>query len=564
MQSEDWLRDLISAAEEIATTGDNADRLLLDVRRIRRQHGVMISGPPSDVVYLAGVLEYIGLSEAADLLLDFAAASAGREKELTALAEYENARGIMAAARGDYGEARKTLENALIDASVTASPFRAVVLANLASVSLHLGDRTAAYRWLQDARQTGLAQRTSALELKLAAINWDLARMTGDTDSFRTAASALAEKAGDILNDSACDDTLARSAATYLARSQLELARSDASSDSLASAVEALEVMAQADAAVFGTNHSESIRIQVNYASAVLETARLGSDVLELFRAQTLFDAIIRRLRDAQGEDSVEYIVALSNFGVVGLEIARIKKSDSLLRECVSVLVQAAQLGAGLLGEHHPIVVSSMANKAAAEFDLARAVGSRDALEEASHSLEASADLVAIVFGASHPFSLSTRQELRMCQAMAYGGAGTDHRRGALALRTIAPAGEPWGYDDEYISVEEAAERVRDRLSGIPLNPGVGKTGNALAPQETGATAVAVLWYLARELVDDQEAVMVQIDQGRTELSLRLTVAPDDMGRIIGRRGRTVQAVRTVVRAAAARDGLDVYLDIVD
>ena len=84
-------------------------------------------------------------------------------------------------------------------------------------------------------------------------------------------------------------------------------------------------------------------------------------------------------------------------------------------------------------------------------------------------------------------------------------------------------------------------------------------TGN-LVP---GATARAVLEYLVESLVDDPDAVEVDVDEGRT-IALRVRVAPDDMGRVIGRRGRTAQAIRTVVRAAAAREGLDAHVDIVD
>ena len=87
-----------------------------------------------------------------------------------------------------------------------------------------------------------------------------------------------------------------------------------------------------------------------------------------------------------------------------------------------------------------------------------------------------------------------------------------------------------------------------------------GDDGNRLE----GSTARAVLEYLAKAIVDDPDSVMVEVEEGRRSVSLRLNVSPDDMGRVIGRRGRTAQAIRTVVRAAAARDGLDAHVDIVD
>lgn len=80
-----------------------------------------------------------------------------------------------------------------------------------------------------------------------------------------------------------------------------------------------------------------------------------------------------------------------------------------------------------------------------------------------------------------------------------------------------------------------------------------------------GGTAKAVLEYLAKSIVDDPEAVIVESeDPSAGSLTFRLHVAPSDMGRVIGRRGRVAQAIRTVVRAAGAKEGLETDVDIVD
>jgi predicted RNA-binding protein YlqC (UPF0109 family) len=79
-----------------------------------------------------------------------------------------------------------------------------------------------------------------------------------------------------------------------------------------------------------------------------------------------------------------------------------------------------------------------------------------------------------------------------------------------------------------------------------------------------GGLSKAVLEYLAQSIVDDPDSVIVELDEGRRQLTLRLHVAPGDMGRIIGRRGRVAQAIRTVVRAAGAREGVEAAVDIVD
>lgn len=80
-----------------------------------------------------------------------------------------------------------------------------------------------------------------------------------------------------------------------------------------------------------------------------------------------------------------------------------------------------------------------------------------------------------------------------------------------------------------------------------------------------GGIAHDVLDYLAKQIVDDPESVVIEAEERRRGgTMLRLHVAPDDMGKIIGKRGRVAQAVRQVVRAAAAHDNADVAVDIVD
>jgi predicted RNA-binding protein YlqC (UPF0109 family) len=74
-----------------------------------------------------------------------------------------------------------------------------------------------------------------------------------------------------------------------------------------------------------------------------------------------------------------------------------------------------------------------------------------------------------------------------------------------------------------------------------------------------------LLEYLAEGLVDDPEQVSVErFDEQDGTIVLELAVGPDDYGKIIGRGGRTAQALRTIVKAAAAHDGRRVLVDIVD
>jgi predicted RNA-binding protein YlqC (UPF0109 family) len=73
-----------------------------------------------------------------------------------------------------------------------------------------------------------------------------------------------------------------------------------------------------------------------------------------------------------------------------------------------------------------------------------------------------------------------------------------------------------------------------------------------------------LLEYLARRLVDDPDAVRVETEEAEDALVLRLHVAPDDVGKVIGRQGRIARALRTVVRASAVRENRRVLLEIVE
>lgn len=76
--------------------------------------------------------------------------------------------------------------------------------------------------------------------------------------------------------------------------------------------------------------------------------------------------------------------------------------------------------------------------------------------------------------------------------------------------------------------------------------------------------ATAVLTHVVRSIVDNPDAVRVEGSNARNRVRLEVQVGPGDLGRVIGRRGRTAQSIRSVVRAAATRDGVDVDVDFVD
>jgi predicted RNA-binding protein YlqC (UPF0109 family) len=76
--------------------------------------------------------------------------------------------------------------------------------------------------------------------------------------------------------------------------------------------------------------------------------------------------------------------------------------------------------------------------------------------------------------------------------------------------------------------------------------------------------ARAVVEAIARALADKPDAVNVTVREARGQLFVDLTMAPGDMGRVIGRQGRTAQAVRTLANAAAEMDGTKVSVDFRD
>ena len=69
--------------------------------------------------------------------------------------------------------------------------------------------------------------------------------------------------------------------------------------------------------------------------------------------------------------------------------------------------------------------------------------------------------------------------------------------------------------------------------------------------------------YIAQSLVDHPEEVTVTEVQGEQALILELRVAPDDMGKVIGKQGRIAKAIRSVVKAASLKSGQNVLVEIV-
>ena len=101
-------------------------------------------------------------------------------------------------------------------------------------------------------------------------------------------------------------------------------------------------------------------------------------------------------------------------------------------------------------------------------------------------------------------------------------------------------------YDDDFVD-EVAAE------------------GNRIDEDPAGsARALAVTEYVTRNLADDPDAIEVDVEERTGEVALMVHANPSDMGRLIGKRGRVIQALRQLVRAAGTADGVKANVDIVE
>lgn len=106
-------------------------------------------------------------------------------------------------------------------------------------------------------------------------------------------------------------------------------------------------------------------------------------------------------------------------------------------------------------------------------------------------------------------------------------------------------------FDDDYEKDFEDYEDADDEI---------GAEGNRVV----GARSQAVVEHVARSVVDEPDAVEVDIEERRGEVTLLVRTTPDDMGRLIGRRGRVIQALRQLVRAAGSTEGITANVDVLD
>lgn len=79
---------------------------------------------------------------------------------------------------------------------------------------------------------------------------------------------------------------------------------------------------------------------------------------------------------------------------------------------------------------------------------------------------------------------------------------------------------------------------------------------------QKGKSMRELVLFLAKSLVDQPDAVQVMETEGPEAIILELTVAPDDMGKVIGKQGRIAKAIRTVVKSATDKTSKPVFVEI--
>jgi predicted RNA-binding protein YlqC (UPF0109 family) len=106
-------------------------------------------------------------------------------------------------------------------------------------------------------------------------------------------------------------------------------------------------------------------------------------------------------------------------------------------------------------------------------------------------------------------------------------------------------------FDDDYEDDDEFDDEDADEIA---------PEGNRII----GARARAVVEHVTRNVAEEPDAVEIDVSERREEVQLLVHASPSDMGRLIGKRGRVIQALRQVVRAAGASEGVKANVDVVE
>ncbi len=114
--------------------------------------------------------------------------------------------------------------------------------------------------------------------------------------------------------------------------------------------------------------------------------------------------------------------------------------------------------------------------------------------------------------------------------------------------------------ENDAVSEDEVEDDFDDFEEDDDFEDEVAPEGNRVV----GARARAAVEHIARHLVDDPDGIFVDATGRGDNVTLLVHASPGDLGRIIGKRGRVIQAVRQVARAAGATEDVRVSVDVAE
>src|ERR1700687_892428 len=114
--------------------------------------------------------------------------------------------------------------------------------------------------------------------------------------------------------------------------------------------------------------------------------------------------------------------------------------------------------------------------------------------------------------------------------------------------------------DDAVDEIEDDDFDDDDEFDDDAEGDEIGGDGNRVS----GARAKTVIELVARQLVDDPDGVFVDTTERSDNVAILIHTSPGDLGRIIGKRGRVIQALRQVGRAAGATEGVRVTVEVAE
>ena len=312
--------EIIGAAER-AVAGSAADRGTLE----RLLEGIDLAGigSPQGRAYLAVLLDRVGLTEQAILALRPADVEHGSPG-----AEMPNLAGMLAAGHDDYEQALVWFLRAL-SAAGDGTSLRAKILANLAALSLRVGNADAAADWLAQAGDALAQPGDPATNVLLAATELGLARARGDLPGQREAVFRLNKATRARLAEIGSDHPLALTAVASLAAADFELAAAEGSAENQQRAITVLEVAAHRLAADLGADHPQALACLEDLCVADLGLALASRSMDRAARSTRELESLARRTTAAVGAGHPQARRAAANAALARQELGKAQAGET-------------------------------------------------------------------------------------------------------------------------------------------------------------------------------------------------------------------------------------------